>query len=269
MKITINLLILFGIVGILSISVYGIGSNESGNYYESDWCTPTAAKKYSGGISAISIDGIVEFKGKQMCHVSSILVDDNGGITRYDWYFTQNDEEVCRIVTYPDGTVEESACEKSTTENDAASADECIKKLETIGEEKLEVCMGSETILLTEDGVKNFAPDAAETNDVLERIGNSAITNMEKHYNNREYDRAETCMGIATEIKTLRDVSLFPGYVTSKNIRNFIKDEYRMNGIGYVLIGGDDDVIPAQELWVQTWNNGDTTFMPSDLYYAC
>lgn len=80
---------------------------------------------------------------------------------------------------------------------------------------------------------------------------------------------AHDANGIATEIKTLRDVSLFPGYVTSKDIRDFIRNEYRKKGIGYVLIGGDDDVIPAQELWVQAWNNGDTTFMPSDLYYAC
>ena len=80
---------------------------------------------------------------------------------------------------------------------------------------------------------------------------------------------AHDATGIATEIKTLRDVSLFPGFVTPKDIRDFIRDEYRKSGIEYVLIGGDDDVVPAQELWVQAWNNGETTFMPSDLYYAC
>ena len=80
---------------------------------------------------------------------------------------------------------------------------------------------------------------------------------------------AHDATGIATEIKTLRDVSLFPGFVTPKDIRDFIRDEYRKSGIEYVLIGGDDDIVPAQELWVQAWNNGDTTFMPSDLYYAC
>lgn len=75
--------------------------------------------------------------------------------------------------------------------------------------------------------------------------------------------------GIATEIKTLRDISLFPDRVTPKNIRDFIRNEYSKNGIEYVLIGGDNDIVPAQELWVQAWWNGDTTFMPSDLYYAC
>jgi len=80
---------------------------------------------------------------------------------------------------------------------------------------------------------------------------------------------AHDATGIATEIKTLRDVSLFPGFVTPKDIRDFVRDEYRKSGIEYVLIGGDDDIVPAQELWVQAWNNGETTFMPSDLYYAC
>jgi len=75
--------------------------------------------------------------------------------------------------------------------------------------------------------------------------------------------------GIATEIKTLSDVSIFPGSVTSEDIRDFIREEYTNSGIEYVLIGGDDDVIPAKSLWVSAWTGGDTTFMPSDLYYAC
>lgn len=75
--------------------------------------------------------------------------------------------------------------------------------------------------------------------------------------------------GIATEIKTLKDISIIPNTVSANKIRDFIRDEYRKRGIEYVLIGGDDDIIPAQKLWVQAWWNGDSTFMPSDLFYAC
>lgn len=75
--------------------------------------------------------------------------------------------------------------------------------------------------------------------------------------------------GISTEIKTLKDISLFPGSVEPIDIRNFIREEYIKNGIEYVLIGGDEDVVPVQKLWVQSWPNGDTADMPSDLYYAC
>ena len=75
--------------------------------------------------------------------------------------------------------------------------------------------------------------------------------------------------GIKTKIKTLRDISLFPNRVTPEDIRDFIRGEYLNSGIEYVLIGGDDDIIPAKNLWVQTFSGGYSTTMPSDLYYAC
>jgi len=78
--------------------------------------------------------------------------------------------------------------------------------------------------------------------------------------------------GIKTEIKTLRDISLFPDSVTPEDIRDFIKDEYLNNGIEYVLLGGDADAVLAKMLYVfgldeETWSY--ETEMPSDLYYAC
>jgi hypothetical protein len=57
--------------------------------------------------------------------------------------------------------------------------------------------------------------------------------------------------------------------VTSEDIRDFIRDEYIGAGIEYLLIGGDADMVPARDLWVEAWSGGDTTFMPSDLYYGC
>ncbi len=80
--------------------------------------------------------------------------------------------------------------------------------------------------------------------------------------------------GIATEIKTLEDISMFPDSVTAEDIRDFIRDEYINNGIEYVLIGGDADVVPAKMLWVYGLDEDEAdrpyeTYMPSDLYYAC
>jgi hypothetical protein len=73
--------------------------------------------------------------------------------------------------------------------------------------------------------------------------------------------------GIPTEIKTLRDISLFPSTVTPDDIRDFIRKEYINKGIKYALIGGDYDVVPAQKLLVRA--GGSTANMPSDLFYAC
>jgi hypothetical protein len=78
---------------------------------------------------------------------------------------------------------------------------------------------------------------------------------------------AHDAQGLPTEVKTLSDVSPFPGQRTPDTIRNFIRDEYITKGIDYVLIGGDADIVPAKMLWVQA--GGDTDTMPSDLYYSC
>jgi len=130
-----------------------------------------------------------------------------------------------------------------------------------------------------------------DENDLVKKIDNPEIIKTyssipEKINSNNDYDllilttedlknnfeplkNIHDLNGMDTEIKTLRDISIFPGYVTPEDIREFIKEEYSNFGIEYVLIGGDNDVIPAKDLWVKAWNGGDTTFMPSDLYYAC
>jgi len=66
--------------------------------------------------------------------------------------------------------------------------------------------------------------------------------------------------GIPTEIHTITDVgSSDPG-----DVRDYIRQRYQADGIEYVLIGGDDDVIPARNLYV----DGEST-MPGDIYFAC
>jgi hypothetical protein len=78
--------------------------------------------------------------------------------------------------------------------------------------------------------------------------------------------------GIKTKIVTLQDMALFSMDITSEDIREFIKQEYQQNGIEYVLLGGDADIVPAKMLYVygldeEKWPY--ETFLPSDLYYAC
>ncbi len=66
--------------------------------------------------------------------------------------------------------------------------------------------------------------------------------------------------GIPTEIHTTAQVgSTDPG-----DVRDYIRQRYMTDGIEYVLIGGDDDVIPARDLYV----DGEST-MPGDIYFAC
>ncbi len=74
--------------------------------------------------------------------------------------------------------------------------------------------------------------------------------------------------GILTEIHTTDDVgSTDPG-----DVRNYIRDRYLGDGIQYVIIGADDDLIPAQDMYVVSWEGDEARTsedMPSDLYFAC
>ncbi|MCK4416406.1 MAG: hypothetical protein KAU84_04560, partial [Thermoplasmatales archaeon] len=80
--------------------------------------------------------------------------------------------------------------------------------------------------------------------------------------------QAHDATGIDTVIKTLTDI----GSSNLEDIRDYIRDAYMNWEIDYVLIGGDDNVIPDPWLWVFGLDENTTsyeTFMPSDLYYAC
>jgi len=81
--------------------------NKAGSEENLNWCVETAAKKYGAAEGSIWIDGIVEFKGKQMCHIRYFSVVVNGTM-QYDWYFTENEEEIYRVTTSSSGEVEET-----------------------------------------------------------------------------------------------------------------------------------------------------------------
>jgi hypothetical protein len=72
--------------------------------------------------------------------------------------------------------------------------------------------------------------------------------------------------GILTEIHTTNDV----GSSTPDDIRDYIADKYMNDGIDYVIIGADDDIIPAKDLYVQMSPGGEAEYnMPADVYFSC
>ena len=79
----------------------------------------------------------------------------------------------------------------------------------------------------------------------------------------------------ANGIKTLiKSVSEIEKPEDPMDIRNYIKDAYLEYGIDYVLLGGDDDIVPAPQLWVSGYDEDKSseyyeTLMPSDLFYGC
>ncbi len=87
----------------------------------------------------------------------------------------------------------------------------------------------------------------------------AAFTVLKDHHDNN---------GIITEIHTLDQI----GANDPHSIRDFIRQEYQNNGIEYVIIGGDDDLIPAVDLYVSsTVSSGSVEAydMPCDFYFSC
>ncbi len=74
--------------------------------------------------------------------------------------------------------------------------------------------------------------------------------------------------GIATEIHTTTDI----GSSDPDDIRDYIRDRHDYDGIQYVIIGADDDLIPAKNLYVKSWEGSGAeieTAMPGDIFFAC
>ncbi len=79
--------------------------------------------------------------------------------------------------------------------------------------------------------------------------------------------------GIPTEIRTSSDIFAETGGLTPEHIREYITNRYLYDGIEYVLLGDDDNVIAAKYLYVEAWVYDQYNYvdekMPGDLYYAC
>ncbi|MFH1101153.1 MAG: C25 family cysteine peptidase [Methanobacteriota archaeon] len=83
--------------------------------------------------------------------------------------------------------------------------------------------------------------------------------------------------GIRSRIITLNQIPSIRANATHvvktpEDIRNFIHKEYINHGIRYVLLGGDDDVIPVQQLYfgfISMWGGYWDIWGPSDFYYSC
>jgi len=74
--------------------------------------------------------------------------------------------------------------------------------------------------------------------------------------------------GVLTEIHTLDQI----GGSDPHLIRDYIRQEYLNNGIQYVALGGDDNLIPSLKLYVVSWDGAGAVTeykMPADFYFSC
>ena len=95
-------------------------------------------------------------------------------------------------------------------------------------------------------------------------ITSEELENYSGAYNWQTLCSRKESRGITTNIVTLEWIyANYAGVDNAEKIRNFIKDAYDNWGAEYVLLGGDDTVVPFRKFWVM----GEE--MPSDMYYSC
>lgn len=94
------------------------------------------------------------------------------------------------------------------------------------------------------------------------------ITNSNLLNSFKELARWKTMKGVRTEVFSTDNInSQYSGSTTQQKIKNFLQYYQNNYGTTYVLLGGDDTIVPAQ--YCSMTANGQSGYGPTDLYYAC
>ncbi len=82
----------------------------------------------------------------------------------------------------------------------------------------------------------------------------------------------KTKKGYKTKLSFIESIlPYYSGVDSAEKIRNYIKDEYNLNGFKYLLLGGDRAIIPVRRLFAMNCNADyytDEDSIPSDIYYS-
>lgn len=75
--------------------------------------------------------------------------------------------------------------------------------------------------------------------------------------------------GISSKIITIEDIEAnYSGATTPLKIKSCLYDLYKNKGLKYVLLGGDDTIVPTATCYVSAVNYTEKA-MPTDLFFAC
>ncbi len=101
-----------------------------------------------------------------------------------------------------------------------------------------------------------------------EEIDYVIITNDELSSSFETLREFKNRRGIRTVIKTIEEIYIeYSGIDNQDKIRNFIIDAYQNWNTEYVLLGGDDNIIPHRGLYATAYGYTDND-IPADIYYG-
>lgn len=110
----------------------------------------------------------------------------------------------------------------------------------------------------------------AEDNNYTEQIDYIVITSSGLRESFEPLTEWKRTKGVRARIVTMEDIkSNYEGNTVQLKIKKCIWDLYTNNGLKYVLLGGDDTVVPVQGCYGKTDDENFDTKIPTDLYYAC
>ena len=76
--------------------------------------------------------------------------------------------------------------------------------------------------------------------------------------------------GIRSEIITINDIyAIYEGNTQQLKIKHCLQDYYQNKGLKWVLLGGDDTLVPVQRCYAIVNNETEDSRIPTDLFYAC
>lgn len=105
-------------------------------------------------------------------------------------------------------------------------------------------------------------------------ITNEELKNYDGEFSFQELADEYTALGLNSIIVTVEEIYAgvhFPadGIDDQQKIRNFIRNAYNTWHTEYVLLGGDDDIVPARNLYYGYAQGYGHISGPSDIYYSC
>ncbi len=122
---------------------------------------------------------------------------------------------------------------------------------------------------------KNYLPANRTLVDPSEPYDMIIITDTDSEPHFDDFISWKQDHGIAARTFNTSDIfSEYGGINPQEQIKNFIIDAYTVYSgtdtpLEYVILGGDDEIIPIRTIYISSGGSTIDNAMPSDLYYAC
>lgn len=116
---------------------------------------------------------------------------------------------------------------------------------------------------------KNVSEQTSSFNGASENIEYLIVTSKELSPYFQPIAKWKKMKGVSSKVIAVEDIEAnYAGATTPLKIKSCLYDLYQNNGLKYVLLGGDDTVVPKASCYVTAGGYTEKE-MPTDLYFAC